>query len=239
MMALDRSSMATEVLTPYGLAASSVENRIFLPGAPGFTEDGASYDVPAPAAAIHLLSSGGYRLSGGILTGPTGAPVSLSLVVEAADPLAQQLATAVVSSCAAIGVTVRVTQSGSPAGDLLGAASAPSLPTGWQMAIELRQVPAFPSGIASQYATGGSLNVDGYSGAAMAALLAEVPVASPAELPALYDQVDDRAWQGCVDLPLVQLPIVVAFNSKLLNLKVGPYFGAIAWDEEDWGFRAS
>jgi hypothetical protein len=35
------------------------------------------------------------------------------------------------------------------------------------------------------------------------------------------------------------VPVVVARNSSLLNVEPGPYFGDIAWDEQDWGFRAS
>ena len=156
MMALDRGGMATELLASYGLAATPVENRVYLAGEPGYTDDGASYDRPAPATAIHLLAASGYKLSDGVLYDPAGRPVDLSLLVEAADPVAQQLAQQVASSCAAIGVTVRVAQTGPPASDLLGAPTSPSLPAGWQMAIELRQVPAFASEIANRYSSGGS-----------------------------------------------------------------------------------
>ena len=239
MMSLDRASMATELLTPYGMPATPVENRVFLPGSPGYADDGASYDQPTPAAAIHLLMANGYKLTAGILERPGGQPVDLTLAVDSADPVAQQLAERVVSSCAAIGIAVTVDQTGPPGSDVLGAASLISLPPGWQMAIELRQVPAFLSEIASRYATGGAANQDGYSSAAMDALLAQLPTAAPAALPALYQDVDTLAWKDFVDLPLVQLPLVVAVNSKLLNVNVGPFFGDIAWDEEDWGFRAS
>jgi peptide/nickel transport system substrate-binding protein len=239
MMAVDRASMATALLTPYGMAATPVEDRVFLPGNPGYTDDGKSYDQPAPAAAIRLLTSSGYTMSGGTLEGPNGHPVDLSLMVEAADPVAQQLAAAVVSSCAAIGVTVNVVTTGAPAGNLVEAATAPPLPSGWQMAIELRQVPAFPSAVASRYATGGGANQDGYSNATMNALVSQMATTAPDQLPALYQEADVLAWRDDVDLPLVQLPVLVAANSKLLNLSVGAYFGNIAWNEEDWGFLAS
>ncbi|HXW81721.1 MAG TPA: hypothetical protein VEJ84_19605, partial [Acidimicrobiales bacterium] len=221
------------------LAATPVENRLYLAGQPGYTDDGASYDRPAPATAIHLLAASGYKLSDGTLYDPAGLPVDLSLVVEAADPVAQQLAQEVTSSCAAIGVTVRVSQAGPPASDLLGAPTSQSLPAGWQMAIELRQVPAFASQVADRYATGGSANVDGYSSPAMNALLDQIGSASPAGLPAVYDEVDKQAWADYVDLPLVQVPVVVGLNSQLLNVEVGPYFADLAWDEQDWGFRAT
>jgi peptide/nickel transport system substrate-binding protein len=236
MMALDRGGMATEVLAPYGLAATPVENRAYLAGDPGYTDDGTDYDAPSPTAAIHLLTSNGYTLSAGLLHDPAGKPLNLSLQVQAADPVAQQLADEVATSCAAIGVVVRVSQTGPPAGDLVGAGTFPPLPAGWQMAIELRSVPAFGSAIASRYAAGGGANVDGYANATMSGLLDQLGAATPAQLAPLYDAIDKEAWAGSVDLPLVQLPMVMALNSKLLNVEVGPYFSNLAWDQEDWGF---
>ena len=138
-----------------------------------------------------MLTASGYTLAGGDLDSPSGQPVNLSLLVEAADPVAQQLANDVVSACAAIGVAVTVVQTGAPGSDLLEAATAPSLPAKWQMAVELRQVPKFPSEIASRYTSGGGANQDGYSNATMDALLAQMATAPPARLPALYGEVDD------------------------------------------------
>jgi peptide/nickel transport system substrate-binding protein len=239
MMALDRGSMATQLLSPYGIAATPMEDRAFLPGNPGYADNGASYDDPAPAAALHLLTANGYALSAGILRRPDGQPVVLSLTVEAADPVAQELAQQVASACAAIGVTVNIVQTGPSASDVLGAAAAPALTAGWELAIELRQVPAFPTEVVSRYTPGGGSNQDGYSSLAMDALLAEVPTATAAKQLALFQQVDERAWKDYVDVPLVQVPMVVAVNSKLLNVNVGPFLGDIAWNEENWGFPAS
>jgi len=262
MMALNRAGMATELLGPYGLATTIVDNRVYLPGEPGYSPDGASYDQAAPVAAVKLLQAKGYTLKGNVLESPTGRPVQLSLFVEQADPVAQELALLVASSLAAIGVSVKTTPGGPPYADVFGeptalppasslpasslppgslpASSLPagSLPAGWQMAIELRHVPLYPSQIARSYATGGATNFDGYSSAAMNALANEIRSAAPAELPALYDEIDDQAWKDFVDIPLVQVPVVVARNSSLLNVEPGPYFADIAWDEQDWGFRA-
>jgi hypothetical protein len=107
------------------------------------------------------------------------------------------------------------------------------------MAIELRHVPTWPSEVVGRYVTGGAANQDGYASATMNALAAELGTATPARLPGLYQSIDALAWKDFVDLPLVQLPILVAADSKLLNLKVGPFFSHIAWDEQDWGFLAS
>ena len=80
--------------------------------------------------------------------------MQLSLFVEQADPVAQQLALLVASSLAAIGVNVKATSGGPPDVDLFDEPYA--LPAGWQMAIELRQVPLYPSQIARSYVTGGA-----------------------------------------------------------------------------------
>ena len=238
MLAVDRAGMASSLLEPYSLAAKPVENRALLPGQPGYSPDGAAFDQPAPAAALQLLSSAGYSQSAGTLEAPDGKPVELSLFESSDDPVAAQLGAEVVSNCLVIGIKVRVVTGDVPAGDVPGSAAAVPPPPGWQMAIELRQVPVFPSSIASRYESGGPGNVDGYSSAAMDALLAQVHVLAPAQLPALYDQVDTRAWDDFVDLPLVPVPVIVSFNRHLLNLQPGPFYGDITWDEQDWGFKA-
>jgi peptide/nickel transport system substrate-binding protein len=262
MMALDRSTMAADVLAPYGLSAVPVENRLYLPGESGYSADGTGYDKPSPAAALALLTANGYTFTGGALHRPDGRPVELSLFVPSADPVAQQLGAQLAGSCAAIGVTLTVVEGGPPAaadgpnsawaGSLWAAGAGAGArssagggtgqgvapPPGWQMAIELRQVPVDPSIIAGRYATGGADNIDGYSSPAMDALLARIPAATPAQLATLYAEVDGQAWADFVDLPLVALPVLVVVGPDLLNVVPGPYFGDMAWDEQAWGFRS-
>ena len=250
MMALDRTTMVADVLTPLGIAATPVENRFLLPGGPGYKADGSAYDNPGPAAALALLAAHGYKLNDGALHRPDGQAVDLSLLVPSDDPVAQQLGPQIAGSCAAIGVTVTLDQGGAPAttggagsawaGGVWawsGWAGAGSRPAGWQMAIELRQVPVAASGTVRRYATAASAN-KGQSSPTVDALLARIGTATPAQLPALYDQVDAQAWADFADLPLVQLPVLVVLGPHLLNVRAGAYFGDIAWDEQTWGFRS-
>ena len=199
MMSLDRDSMATQLLSPYGLPATPVENRVFLPGNPGYTDNGANYDQPDSSRSHPSVDGGRLFAVGATLERPGGQPVDLTLTVSAADPIAQQLAEQVVTSCAGVGITVNIDQTGSPGGDVLGAGTQTSLPAGWQLAIELRHVPAFPSEITSRYVTGGAANQDGFSNATMNALASEVPSATPATLPGLYQAVDTMAWKDYVE----------------------------------------
>jgi ABC-type transport system substrate-binding protein len=175
-----------------------------------------------------LLNANGFNETGSVLTGPGGQAVDLSLSVDPGDSVAQQLAEQVVTSCAAIGIEVRLVEERSGV-----------QPAGWQMAIETRQVPASASRLASRYVTRGAANVDGYSSPAMNVLAAQIPKAPAAALPALYGAVDALAWKDFVDVPLVQVPVIVASSSNLLNVAVGPFWAALAWDEEDWGIAAS
>jgi peptide/nickel transport system substrate-binding protein len=239
MMALDRTTMAASVAGTFGAPPSPVENRVFLPGETGYVDDGSPYDKPAAAAALQFLSRAGYVVGGSRLYTSRGFPVSVSLAVNAGDPVAEELAQQVVGACATIGVSVNVVQSGPAHDPLAGPLSRPGpLPPRWQMAIEVREVPAFPSAVGAWYATGGTANVDGYSSSAMGTLLSEASSAGDAQRAALYDQVDALAWKDLTDVPLVQLPVFVVSRSGLRNLDVGPFLGGIAWDEENWGFLA-
>jgi peptide/nickel transport system substrate-binding protein len=229
MLAVDRSTMASTVLGAYGLATGPMENRAFLRGELDYVDDGPAYDQPQPTTSLQVFTSSGYAQSGGVLKAPGGLPVAISLAASPDDPVAQQLAQEIISSCAAIGIKVSLVDEG-PGG---------ALPARWEMAVEVRQVPLSPSRLSGRYATRGVSNVDGYSSTTMDTLLAQIPKAPVAELPALYDQVDAEAWRDFVDLPLVQVPTVVVLSPKLLNVQpLGPYVGNIAWDEQDWGFQA-
>ena len=208
MMSLDRPAMAAAVLGPYGLPADPVDNRLFVPGVAGYGNDGAGYDQPAPTAALQLLEANGYTRSGGLLRAADGSPLSLSLAVEPDDLEAQQLAAQVVGDCAALGITVSLTNTG-PNGTPL---------PGWQMAIEVRPIPVARSSIAGRYSTGGADNLDGYSSTSMSSLLAEIHTVPAAQLSSLYGLVDVQAWADFVDIPLVWVPEIVAAKARLLNV---------------------
>jgi peptide/nickel transport system substrate-binding protein len=241
MLAVDRATMLSTVSASYGVPVAPVENRIYLPGEPGYVDDGSNYDTPSTAAALKLLASKGYSLDNGTLRDQRGNAVSLSLAVDPGDPVAQVLAQQVVSSCAEIGIVVNTVQTGWSNDDPLSGGTVPrppSLPVTWQMAIEVREIPAFASTIGERYATGGPEDLDGYSNPYMNVLLTEASSAVGAARQVLYDQADVRAWDDFTDLPLVQLPVLVVYSSALKNVEVGPYYGGVAWDEEDWGFSA-
>jgi peptide/nickel transport system substrate-binding protein len=210
---LDRSAMASAVLSPYGLPATPVQNRYLLPGAPGYQANGSSFGTGDITGAQSLLTAAGYRLTGGTLVSASGKAVSLSLVVDATDPEAAQLADMVKSACSSLGIGVTVSALPGP----------PSDRTGWQMAVE-------------QVALGTTLSPQV---PAIASRLAELPQLAPGAVPALYNSIDALAWAGAFDIPVVGVPELVVTNPKLLNVVVGPYVGNLSFDEQDWGFAAS
>jgi len=228
MMSVDRNGMASSFLGGFGLSAKPLENRVLLPGAPGYFPDGDTFDQPAPSTALQVLAAAGYNEVGGRLRGPDGAPVVVTLSVDPDDFVAAQLADGIVAACVGIGMKVK----------LVDSVPAPPASGGWEMALERRQVPEWPSSIVKRYVTGGAANIDGYSSAAMDALVALVPTTAASELPALYDRIDAQAWKDFVDLPLVQLPVVFAVKRGLLNLEPGPYYADLSGDEQEWGFAS-
>ena len=106
------------------------------------------------------------------------------------------------------------------------------------MAIELRQVPLGPSSIAARYATAGPDNIDGYSSTTMDALLGQIATSTPAELTALYHQIDARGLDGLRRLPPGPSAGARGREPALAQRQCRPYFGDMAWDEQVWGFRS-
>ncbi len=264
MTALDRAGLADQVLGPYGLAPSPVENRAYLPGTPGYVADGSAYDLTGKAAttaAARMLSAAGYRSSGGQLRTPAGRPVALTLYVPAPPPVppgtgavggqaaavttaggpqaaatALLAAQAVRAACSALGIAVTLDYGTTVPGDHPGSGTAVAPPAGWEMALVLRRLGGSPWDLFARYHTGGLGNLDHYSSPAMDRLLAGLSTASQPAGP--LDQVDAMAWSEAVDLPLVQVPYLVVVSHKLLNVDPGPLVGNLGWDAEDWGFAA-
>jgi peptide/nickel transport system substrate-binding protein len=235
----DRVNMVNQTLGQYLTHATPVDNRVFLPGGPSFHDDSGGLRGAEPATATALLQAHGYSLSNSTLTDSGGSRVTLSLVIDAGDPLAPTLAQDIATDCATIGIKVTVLDAGSAADDVLAGVIPPGLPGGWQMALEVRTIPAYPSALDQRYASGGALNVDGVSNPTLDGLVAQADAATGAGRLSLYNQIDALAWTDAVDLPLVQLPVLVVHPTNLLNVTFNPGIAGLAWDEEAWGVKAA
>lgn len=238
MLAVDRAAMASDALGPYGLPATPVEDRAYLPGEAGYDDDGASYDHSQAQQAASLLAQAGYHMVGPALRSPTGQQLSFTLSVPADDPLAAELAQQVAAACSTIGINVTVWRYGPSVGDLLASASPAGPPAGWQMALELRVVPNWPEALLRRYEAGSAEDVDGYSSPTMSSLAQPNDQGTGKQPPesTVANQVDSLAWSDAVDMPLVALPVLVVRDRGLLNVTTGPYFWQLVYDEQDWGF---
>ena len=82
MMALDRETMAADVLAPYGVTAAPSKTGSTFPVRSRLRSRRHGYDKPAPAAALTVLASNGYTFSDGTLYRP-GWQARGSLAVRA------------------------------------------------------------------------------------------------------------------------------------------------------------
>jgi peptide/nickel transport system substrate-binding protein len=232
MLAVDRQALAREAAVAGDTAAAPVGNRVFPPGTAGYADDagGAVPDSGDRAEAAQLLAAAGYVTRGSALT-HGGTPVHLTLVVDTTSPLASAEVAAVVGGCRALGIAVATTTE--PGG------SEP-LPARDSMALVQAPLTASPSVLTATYGTGGAANLSGYSSPVMDGLLALLGEAgSVAEGDAIADRVDARAWSDAVDLPLLGVPRVLAFQSRYANLVAAPTATGIGGDEARWGIPQS
>ena len=95
---------------------------------------------------------------------------------------------------------------------------------------------ASPAAAAETYATGGDANLSGYSSPVMDGLLLRLANAPTGpERNELVDQVDAQAWNDAVDLPLLAVPEVLAYQSRYANLTAAPSASGLGDDLARWG----
>jgi peptide/nickel transport system substrate-binding protein len=235
ILAVDRRAMAQRAAAAGDSAAAPIRNRAFPPGAPGYEDDTGVLDratTAAPARAEQLLTAAGYVRHGATLT-HAGRAVRLTLAVETTSPLAAMEAAAVVGAGHLLGITVTtVGPSVAPAG--VGGDN------GADFSIVEAPLTASPAVLARTYGTGAAGNLSGYSSPVMDDLLTRLQAAgSTAERDELADQVDVKAWDDAVDLPLLGVPSVLAYQSRYVNLTPAPSLAGVGDDPARWGIPQS
>ena len=231
MLAVDRQAVARSAEAGGDTAAAPLANRTYWPGVPGSPDKasvlGPAGTGPARARAVQLLEA-----AGGVTHGSTlmfdGTPVHLTLAVETSSPLAAEEVSAVVAGCRALGIAVTIIPR--PA-----ATTHPFVPPDGMALVSTARIVS-PAAAAETYATGGGANLSGYSSPVMDGLLLRLANAPTGpERNELVDQVDAQAWNDAVDLPLLAVPEVLAYQSRYANLTAAPSPSGLGDDLARWG----
>jgi peptide/nickel transport system substrate-binding protein len=226
MVAVDRQSLARVAASSGDTPAAPVQDRAFPPGTAGYRDHAGVLGQTGGAEprAVALLSAAGYVRRGSTLV-HLGRAVGVTMAVDTASPLATIEVAGVVAACRRLGIAVHLTAS----------SKRRTVPSGGMALVEA-PLTADPAALAGTYTTGSAPNPSGYSSPVMDRLLSRLATAgSTAERNEIIDGVDALAWSDAVDLPLLGVPRVLAFQSRYAPLSTS---GAGA-DPARWGIPAT
>lgn len=243
VLAVDRSALITAAVgSPSGIVP--LGNRYFLPQSAGYVDNTQAHYLHANLAqAQRVLASGGYALSGGVLSKGT-TPVVLNLIAGVRDSLHEAEEAALVSDLSAIGIAVHVSVVADLAGRLAqgnfdmaivertGSSDPQSQPLPTFVDQPVTASSAHTTSKAAQVAAGATPAVR----ADVAALEKKADAATTvAAQDALYNQLDALLWLDAASLPLFQLPTVLVYQTRYANLSVMSTPGGLGYDMAQWG----
>ena len=193
------------------------------------------------AATTRLLSAAGaVRPGNGPWTFSTGTVLALRMAVDAADPWAEQTATALVQQLAAAGIRVSVVDFPSAQAAGLDLASEQA-----NMALLPMHSSTYPSQAVAWYTpllgapgAGGSQDWSNFDNTAVNALLEKASQElNPVDAAPIYTQVDAALWQQMVALPLFAEPSLLAWSGLTSGVSPNANGPSLLWQTQNWALR--
>lgn len=234
-LTLDRSQLGTAAMPDMDHAASALDNRVFLYGQDGYTDNAESTGTTRNLRkAKSALNDAGWKTGGDGNRSRDGQPLEIAMVRVTGDAVSEREVAEVTEQLAAVGIRVVPEDV-----DVNAWADGAALGSGtFQMAIYAEHQSAWPmSDLSERFAQGGSRNWSKVSTPEMETALEELNAETdPVRRREIANHLDELAWDEMGTLPLYQVPESVFTRPRLAN------FGAHGIGTVDWstvGFVAS
>lgn len=233
--AIDRKAIIDKTVGPFFAKAAPLNSHNIMPGSPGYK------DVITPtgqgtgdvAKATKILTDKGYKLTGGKLMAPSGEAVpTLRFRFTTGNALRQQSGEIVQNSLKQIGLDVKL----DPTTKLGG-----TLSTGdYDMIIFAWVGSPLLAGQKDLWSTDGGSNYDKYSNPDVDKLLNQAAsTLDDTKMRDLLNQSDELMSKDANVLPLYQKPVFIAVYSDYINIRNNANSSGPAYNNQDWGLKAS
>jgi peptide/nickel transport system substrate-binding protein len=248
----NRQEMVTRIVAPIFSTvnpadvskAQVINNRIWMPIQPEYTNNSGSMGTYNPTQAKTLLKASGMTMGSDGYFHPTYGPekgkdLSLTISTTSGVPVRQQIEELFQADMKAIGVKIVIQNY--PAATLFGTIG----PKGEFDMIQFAWVLSpFASGNQSIYcsytnAANCGDNWDHYADPKVDSLFAQaVSDLNPTTDAALYNQIDAQLWKDMATLPLFENPVYYGYSNNYNNLIPNPTSAGIPWNAQDWALKA-
>jgi peptide/nickel transport system substrate-binding protein len=241
----NRADMVNRIVGPITAAVKPLNNRIFMPNQPQYTDTSGGLGDFDPAKAKQLLQASGMTMGSDGYFHPSSGPeagkdLTFSISTTSGEPVRSEIEQLFQSYMKNVGIKINI-QNYSP-NTLFGTVG----PKSEFDIIEFAWVSTpFPSGNISIYCsyTNSSLcgqNWDHYANPQLDKLLNQAAGTLDTTAAAtLYNQADALLWKDMVTLPLFQQPQLYTWNSTYGNVLPNPSNNGLTWNAQTWGLKAT
>jgi peptide/nickel transport system substrate-binding protein len=224
--------------------AQVLQNRIYMPIQPQYSNTSGSVGGFDPTKAKQLLAASGMTMGSDGYYHPNfgpekGSDLTLSISTTTGVPVRQQIEELFQADMKAIGI--KITIQNYDANTLFGTVG----PKGEFDMIQFAWVQSpFPSGNESIYCsyTNAALcgdNWDHYSDPKVDTLFDEaLSTLNPTTDASLYNQIDALLWKDMATLPLFENPVYYGWSTKYTGVVPNPTSFGIPWNAQDWALKA-
>jgi peptide/nickel transport system substrate-binding protein len=242
---LNRDEMVARIVGPITASVKPLNNRIFMPNQPQYTDTSGGAGDFDPNKAKTLLQSVGMTMgSDGYFhpsTGPeAGKDLTFTISTTSGEPVRAEIEQLFQADMKNIGIKINI-QNYSP-NTLFGTVG----PKSEFDIIEFAWVSTpFASGNYAIYCsfTNASLcgeNWDHYANPEVDKLLNQAATTlDPAKATTIYNQVDAILWKDMVTLPLFQQPQLYTWSNTFGNIVANASSTGLTWNAQTWGLKAS
>lgn len=241
----NRADMVNRIVGPITASVKPLNNRIFMPNQPQYTDTSGGLGDFDPAKAKQLLQASGMTMGSDGYFHPSSGPeagkdLTFSISTTSGEPVRSEIEQLFQSYMKNIGIKINI-QNYSP-NTLFGTVG----PKSEFDIIEFAWVSTpFPSGNISIYCSYTNSNLcgqnwDHYANPQLDKLLNQAAGTLDSTAAAtLYNQADALLWKDMVTLPLFQQPQLYTWNSTYGNVLPNPSNNGLTWNAQTWGLKAT
>jgi len=224
--AIDRNDIVTKVVKPFDDKAQVLNNRMYFPGSASYIDNGTDYNKRDVAGAKQLLEAAGWKLDSSGIYAKDGKKLSLRLVwYKVANKRRETTAQLIQSQLKDIGVDIQA--AGNNDGGFLPAGDFDIALFGWTGGSVL-------SANTSIFVDDGGQNHGKNKDPKIRELFDKANVELDATKRAdLMNQIDKLVWNDMSQLPIAQVPELLAWSKKVDGPAYNGYQGP-TWNEPAW-----
>jgi peptide/nickel transport system substrate-binding protein len=241
----NRADMVNRIVGPITSSVKPLNNRIYMPNQPQYTDTSGGLGDFDPAKAKQLLTASGMTMGSDGYFHPSSGPeagkdLTFSISTTSGEPVRSEIEQLFQSYMKNVGIKINI-QNYSP-NTLFGTVG----PKSEFDIIEFAWVSTpFPSGNVSIYCSYTNSNLcgqnwDHYANPQLDKLLNQAAsTLDPTQAATLYNQADALLWKDMVTLPLFQQPQLYTWNSNYANILANPSNNGLTWNAQTWGLKAT